>query len=164
MARSAASARSANSLSTSEVPRTISRFLRACMARADACLQVHEVAAALCTIHSFDACNAHWKAALSWSWLPCLNPLILAPYSSQLSCSVICQLLHPAIAAESESGITFSGKPRSRRELGLSGRNTPPKKSRVEGTKAKPKDRRHPQLSAWVTASTCTAQILASMP
>ena len=57
--------------------------------------------------------------------------------------------------------LTCSGWPRSSRELGLSGSSRPPMNSRKEGTKAKPSDRRQPQLSAWVTACPGTCQLLA---
>ena len=55
--------------------------------------------------------------------------------------------------------LTCSGWPRSSRELGLSGSKMPPMNSRKEGTKAKPSDRRQPQLSAWVTACPGTCQL-----
>ncbi len=56
---------------------------------------------------------------------------------------------------------TCSGKPLSSRELGESGRNTPPRKSRKEGMKAKPRENLQPQWVALVTfrikLMTCTA-------
>ena len=63
----------------------------------------------------------------------------------------------PALA-KAQTGLHFAFEaptcswwPRSRRDTGLSGRNTPPRKSAKEGTKAKPRDRRQPQLDAPLT-------------
>lgn len=50
-----------------------------------------------------------------------------------------------------DRGWTCSYLPRSSRELGESGKKTPPKKRKKDGTKANPRDRRHPHRTAPVT-------------
>ena len=50
-----------------------------------------------------------------------------------------------------EVTVTCSCLPRSNRELGESGRNTPPRNRKNDGMKANPRENRHPHLTALVT-------------